>query len=169
MALTCLQIMRRARGWRLVSVLLLSIMLSSCGFTLRGNLPLSQYPAIYVEGQRHSALLTQIKQQLDNNQVQVLTSYQATAPMIKLSPDKLQRRALSLFPSGQVAEYELVYSVDYELMLPGQEPQPFSIELYRDYQDDPNRALAKTQELDLLLQELRSHASQRILRQLSRL
>jgi LPS-assembly lipoprotein len=49
------------------------------------------------------------------------------------------------------------------------ETNPYKIELYRDYQDDPSRALAKARELDLLLDELRTQAVARMIRQLGRI
>ena len=135
------------RGWRLsVQVLLpllLSLLLSSCGFQLRGSLPLEKYPAVYLQGDKHSELLQQLGTQLERNQVKLLDSSDTTAAIFVLDSDSLQRRTLSLFPNGQVAEYELIYKVNYQLILPGQEPRPYQIELYRDYQDDPSRALAK--------------------------
>ena len=161
------------RGWRLsVQVLLpllLSLLLSSCGFQLRGSLPLEKYPAVYLQGDKHSELLQQLGMQLERNQVKLLDSSDAGAAIFVLDSDSLQRRTLSLFPNGQVAEYELIYKVNYQLVLPGQEPRPYQIELYRDYQDDPSRALAKSKELDLMLTELRSQAVARIIRQFGRL
>lgn len=149
--------------------LLLSLVLSSCGFTLRGTAPLQKYPAIYLQGDAHSELLTQLGAQLQRSQVKLLDNQQADSPVFVLVEDSLKRRNLSLFTNGQVAEYELIYTLDYQLILPGQDPVPYRIELNRDYQDDPNRALAKSRELDLLLSELRSQAVSRIIRQLSRL
>jgi LPS-assembly lipoprotein len=157
------------RGWRLSVLVLLSLMLSSCGFQLRGSLPLEKYPAVYLQGDKHSELLQQLGTQLERNQVKLLDSSDATAAIFVLDSDSLQRRTLSLFPNGQVAEYELIYKVNYQLILPGQEPRPYQIELYRDYQDDPSRALAKSKELDLMLTELRSQAVARIIRQFGRL
>ena len=147
----------------------LAVMLSSCGFHLRGNLPLSQFPAIYVQSEAHSQLAQLLNQRLRQNSVQLLDSMQADAPTIQLVSDTLERRTLSLFPSGQVAEYELIYKVSYYLIMPGQEPAFNQFELYRDYQDDPNQALAKARERDLLLGELRQQAANRIIRQLARL
>lgn len=149
--------------------LLLSLILSSCGFQLRGSLPLEKYPAVYLQGDKHSELLQQLGLQLERNQVKLLDSSDATSAIFVLDSDSLQRRTLSLFPNGQVAEYELIYKVNYQLVLPGQEPRPYQIELYRDYQDDPSRALAKSKELDLMLTELRSQAVARIIRQFGRL
>jgi LPS-assembly lipoprotein len=157
------------RGWRLSVLVLLSLMLSSCGFQLRGSLPLEKYPAVYLQGDKHSELLQQLGTQLERNQVKLLDSSDTTAAIFVLDSDSLQRRTLSLFPNGQVAEYELIYKVNYQLILPGQEPRPYQIELYRDYQDDPSRALAKSKELDLMLTELRSQAVARIIRQFGRL
>jgi len=148
---------------------LLSLVLSSCGFQLRGSLPLEKYPAVYLQGDKHSELLQQLGAQLERNQVKLLESSDAKSAIFVLDSDSLQRRTLSLFPNGQVAEYELIYKVNYQLILPGQDPRPYQIELYRDYQDDPSRALAKSKELDLMLTELRSQAVARIIRQFGRL
>ena len=150
-------------------VMLSSLLLSSCGFHLRGDLPLSQFEAMHIKSERHSELAALVAQRLQHNKVQLLDSYQQTAPVLQLIDDSLERRNLTLFPNGQVAEYELIYKVRYALTMPGGEPQPYQFELFRDYQDDPNRALAKTKELDLMLGELRQQAANRILRQLSRM
>ncbi len=65
--------------------------------------------------------------------------------------DGLQRRTLSLFPNGQVAEYELIYTVELSDDDAGSGcHSPTKLSLYRDYQDDPSRALAKARELDLI-------------------
>lgn len=150
-------------------VLLSSMLLSSCGFHLRGDLPLSHFPAMYIQSERHSELAALVSDRLSYNKVQVLASYQSQTPVLQLISDSLERRTLSLFPNGQVAEYELIYKVRYQVTMPDGEPQPYQFELYRDYQDDPNQALAKAKELELMLDELRQQAANRILRQLARL
>lgn len=150
-------------------VMLSSLLLSSCGFHLRGDLPLSQFEAMHIKSERHSELAALVAQRLQHNKVQLLDTYQQSAPVLQLIDDSLERRNLTLFPNGQVAEYELIYKVRYALTMPGGEPKPYQFELFRDYQDDPNRALAKAKELDLMLGELRQQAANRILRQLSRM
>jgi LPS-assembly lipoprotein len=153
----------------LVFALLSSILLSSCGFHLRGDLPLSHFPAMYIQSERHSELAALLSSRLEYNKVELLGSYQQSAPMLQLLSDTLERRTLSLFPNGQVAEYELIYKVRYMLTMPEGEAQPYEFELFRDYQDDPNQALAKAKELELMLGELRQQAANRIMRQLARL
>lgn len=150
-------------------LLVSSLLLSSCGFHLRGSLPLERYPAIFVDAKKHSELARLLSDQLESNKVKLLTELDPKAPALMLQQDSLERRTLSLFPNGQVAEYELIYRVKYQLLLPDQDIQEFQFELTRDYQDDPNLALAKAKELDLLLQELRNQAASRIIRQLNRI
>ena len=144
-----------------VLALLSSLLLSSCGFHLRGDLPLSHFPAMYIQSERHSELATLVAARLKHNKVQLLDSYQQSTPMLQLIDDSLERRNLTLFPNGQVAEYELIYKVRYALTMPDGEPQQYQFELFRDYQDDPNQALAKAKELDLMLGELRQQAANR--------
>jgi len=146
-----------------------SLFLTSCGFHLRGSLPLERYPAIFIDAKKHSELASLLSEHLKSNQVKLLSELDPKAPALMLQQDSLERRTLSLFPNGQVAEYELIYQVKYQLFLPDQDVQEFQFELTRDYQDDPNLALAKAKELDLLLQELRSQAASRIIRQLNRI
>lgn len=148
---------------------LLMLTLSACGFQLRGQLPLQQYQALYIEADRHSSLAAILSQRLQNKHIELLATPEANRPRLLLRHDSLERRTLSLFPNGQVAEYELIYQVRYSIQMPEQQEQYFEFELFRDYQDDPNRALAKAQELELMLNELREQAARRILRQLGRL
>lgn len=154
---------------RLAWLCALLALLTACGFQLRGQLPLQQYQAIYIQAERHSALAAILSHRLRHHQIDILASQHADSPRLMLQHDSLERRTLSLFPNGQVAEYELIYQVGYSVQMPGQETQYFEFELFRDYQDDPNRALAKAQELELMLHELREQAAHRILRQLGRL
>lgn len=153
----------------LLVALLSSILLGGCGFHLRGDLPLSHFPAMYIQSDRHSELAALVSNRLEHNKVELLDSYQQSTPMLQLLSDSLERRTLSLFPNGQVAEYELIYKVSYALTMPDGEPQQYQFELFRDYQDDPNQAAAKAKELELMLGELRQQAANRIVRQLSRL
>jgi LPS-assembly lipoprotein len=57
--------------------------------------------------------------------------------------------------------------VRYQLRFTNKDPLNFSFELNRDYQDDPDIALAKSRELSLLLSEMRQQAADRILREMA--
>lgn len=157
-------------------VMLCSSLLGGCGFHLRGDYLLSdELQTLYVSSSDiHGELTRLVKQHLSRNQVKVLKHKNSQDPELRIISDKLDRRTLSVFQNGQVAEYELIYAVHYQLRFsPKQgekveEPQDFRFELYRDYQDDPNFALAKSRELSLLLSEMRKSAADKILRDMAR-
>jgi LPS-assembly lipoprotein len=78
----------------------------------------------------------------------------------------MARRLLSVFSTGQVAEYELIYAVNYMLHFADMKPQNYTFTLIREYQDDPRQVLAKTRELNLVLNELRQEAAATIYQRL---
>jgi len=159
---------------QIIAILLCSVALSGCGFKLKKASVLPQelkYLTVAADD-ANSALYRQLKKQLVNAKVDLsedAIGRQANSPHLVLHKDKLDRRTLSLFKNGQVAEYELTYHVSYQLVRPGQETVKQNFELYRTYQDDPNKALAKAKELDIILAEMRLQASHRIIRELSQL
>ena len=158
------------KNWRIVLLAMVAVsMLSGCGFHLRGDYLLpEELKTLYLSSEdKHGELTRLVKQHFELNKVNVAKSSQADIPELRILKDNLNRRTLSLFPNGQVAEYELIYTVRYQLALNNQDVQQYSFELYRDYQDDPDRALAKSRELALILSELRKAAADRILRNLA--
>ncbi|MBU2871084.1 LPS assembly lipoprotein LptE [Colwellia sp. E2M01] len=156
---------------RLALTLLFTSLLSACGFQLRGDYLLDdELQTLYVTSSDvHGELTRLVKLNLTNNQVNVLKHSKSSTPELRIVSDKLDRRTLSLFSNGQVAEYELIYAVHYQVRFPEQDSRNFRFELYRDYQDDPNLALAKSRELSLLLSEMRTAAADKILRDLARI
>ncbi|MGS0726763.1 LPS-assembly lipoprotein LptE, partial [Shewanella sp. 0m-11] len=88
-------------------------------------------------------------------------------PVLRLISDSLDRSTLSIYPTGNVAEYELIYQVSFAVQMPGAESQRFDVAIHRDYLDDPRTALAKSREMELLLKEMRVQAADRIIQTLA--
>ena len=155
---------------RLIITFTLASLLSACGFHLRGDYLLSdELQTLYVTSSDvHGELTRLVKQHLSHKKVKVLKHKNSQVPELRIMSDTLDRRTLSVFQNGQVAEYELIYAVHYQLRFANEEPKNFRFELNRDYQDDPNLALAKSRELSLLLSELRRSAADKILRDMAR-
>ena len=154
-----------------ITLLLGSLVLSGCGFKLRGSQPIPEsLRVMHLDSvDRYSELAGLLKEQLALNSIRLQPALDNQTALLKLDRDKLDRRTLSLFANGQVAEYELIYTVRYSVQPPGQDPQHFEFEIYRDYQDDPESALAKSKELKLVLNEMRTQAADKIIRQLASL
>ncbi|MBY6187089.1 hypothetical protein KUV89_10705 [Marinobacter hydrocarbonoclasticus] len=140
---------------------------TGCGFRLQSNY---QFPDELAQVRLDSAddqseLHRLVRERLRLSNIEVVED--DAAPRLWLGQDRLERSTLSLFPSGQVAEYELIYSVSSSITVGEQAPQKFDFEIRRDYLDDPRTALAKNRELELLLGEMRAQAADRIMRALS--
>ena len=85
------------KALRLLGLVLLVTQLSSCGFQLRGDLPLQKYPAIYLQGDKHSELLNLLGKQLSRNQVKLLPDADSNAVIFQLDEDSLKPPGLDHF------------------------------------------------------------------------
>jgi LPS-assembly lipoprotein len=151
----------------LLTLTLLSVIsLAGCGFQLRGSYQLPpQLQQASISAPQFSEVAEQVRERFTLAGVEVLESSSSAHTHVEILRDSLTRRTLSLSASGQVAEYELIYTVDYQLRAPEQRAQTLQVEVFRDYQDDPNFALAKTREREVLVAEMREQAAQQLLRQ----
>lgn len=158
--------MPTARSFQqLVLSVLIMVTLSACGFQLRDNY---QLPATIQQMQLQSVsslqLEASLRQRLLTAGIQLTEQSSPDVAQLRILSDKLERRTLSLFESGQVAEYELLYRVNYQIIRNGELILDDTIEVARDYQDDPNFALAKTREREMLVAEMRNDAARRLVR-----
>lgn len=146
-----------------------ALFVTGCGFQLRGDYLLApELQSIYISSvDKYGELTRAVKMHLQQNKVKVNKEFNKTLPELRILKDTLDRRTLSVFPNGQVAEYELIYTVRYEIRLAEQDAQVYKFELNRDYQDDPDVALAKSRELSLMLSEMRMEAADKILRSMA--
>lgn len=174
--------LNRLTTWRtcfVKSIVLSSLIIaiSACGFSLRGSqaLPDSLTHVLISAPLQYSPLSRALQQRLgvyqligiiddggENLDIDTLKTVN-----IKLEPEQFERRLLSVFTTGQVAEYELEFTVNYSVRFPNSEIMTNRFTVSREYQDDPDQILAKSRELDLILNELRREAADRIIRLLS--
>ena len=150
-----------------------TVLVTGCGFHLRSSPSLpDDINTVAIESARsHAPLARALDKRLN---VYGLTSVSVDKTVrsnqnvnIYLLPEKLERQLLSVYPSGQVAEYELIYVVRYRVQFPGKDAVMVQFEVVRDYQDDPDQVLAKSRELELMLNEMRDEAADIMIRRLS--
>lgn len=155
----------------LLCCLALPLLLSGCGFHLAGNYLLpDSVKVMYVSApDPYSSLARRIKDALQDSGVEVIKIPDPRYPTLTIQSDKLERRTLSLYPDGQVAEYRLNYTVVTQVTRKNQSPHTFKVQVSRDYLDDPRLALAKSREMEELVDEMRDDAAQQVLRQLATL
>ncbi|MGZ9899237.1 LPS-assembly lipoprotein LptE [Shewanella gaetbuli] len=150
----------------LISVALLAT--SGCGFKLQRSysIPAELQQLHLSSSDQYSELTRLVNDRLRINSVDVVAATPNT-PTLRLISDSLERATLSLYPTGNVAEYELIYIVNYTVTLPDNEPIEYQAEIRRDYQDDPRTALAKSREMELLTREMRVQAADQIIQTLA--
>ena len=146
-----------------VVAVLATVWVTGCGFHLRSSPSLpDDINTVAIESARaHAPLARALDKRLNVYGLSSVsvdkTSRTNQNVNIYLLPEKLERQLLSVYPSGQVAEYELIYVVRYRVQF----------EVVRDYQDDPDQVLAKSRELELMLSEMRDEAADIMIRRLS--
>ncbi|MFS1702923.1 LPS assembly lipoprotein LptE [Alteromonas sp. AMM-1] len=165
--------MRRLFSIKFIFTLAVTLVTASCGFHLRNaqTLPVGSSYVQVVAGKQTAPLeksvLARMKVYQINSGSTALESESATTITLTLQPEKLDRRLLSVFATGQVAEYELIYGVRFSATFPDGRQLSQQFEVLREYQDDPKQVLAKSRELNLVLSEMRTEAADRIIRMLS--
>ncbi len=162
-------LLRKYKAYSLLLCAFTMTFMTACGFQLRGDYLLTpELQTLYLGSvDKYGELTRVVKQHLQQNKVNIVPTYTNKIPELRILKDKLDRRTLSVFPNGQVAEYELIYTVRYELRVAEQNIRSYSFELNRNYQDDPDIALAKSRELSLMLSEMRQQAADKILRNMA--
>lgn len=147
-----------------IALLLQSILLlQACGFHMRGDYQVPEHlTELSIEAGTRNEVARILEEALRLRSVAIVEA-DAGIPLIVLGDDRMDRRILSLLPSGQVAEYELIYTLPVTFVGRNGQRIQQNIQLSRDYQDDPNFALAKTRELELIVEEMRQTAVQRVL------
>lgn len=156
--------------WRNLLCLLVSItMLAGCGFQLRGTyLVPDSFQTIYLHSASpYSELTRAVEKRFQSGQVALIAAPRQHTASIILHKDNLERKNLTLFADGQVAEYRLFYSVEVEVIHPNGKGHFIRLQSQRDYLDDPGQALAKSREMEMLLQEMRVEIADQLLRKLS--
>ena len=98
------------------TVLIISFILSSCGYQLRGATDLVGLEEIRVVSNGYVSISELLAKKLGSTNLSQKPSLD-TYPIIKIMSISSKKRQLSVNSSGRVDEYEVSKSLDYELLL----------------------------------------------------
>jgi len=155
--------------YMLLAIVFLTGLLSGCGFKLRGSLSDAKHlPAVYVLTERSRNLGFEVNQTFAQAGINLVEQREGAVWFVTLSDETLDRRVLSVDSSGKAQEYELHYSLFYQVhdqdghsLLDKQ-----ALTLSRDFSFSGTDVLAKADEEELLYRGMRRQAAQIILRSL---
>jgi len=141
-------------------ILMLALLLSACGYHLRGALHLpAGLKNVYLEG-GSAELRGQFKRAMDISSVPLASSPETAGIIVKIFNEDNQRRVLSLGSGGTANDFELSYRFDYELVdaknkvLSARQP----IEIKREYYNDQLAVIAKDNEETIIRNEMYQQA-----------
>lgn len=93
---------------RLLAWLLPIVILSGCGWHLRGVIPFPpEYKVLYLNSQVSNSFNRQLTMQLEFNNVLLTEDSSDAQAILNIKELDVEKRTLSLTSSGQVAEFEL--------------------------------------------------------------
>ena len=152
----------------------LILIVSGCGFHLRGQADLPRDLTVQiqgkdVEGMPPSQLRRILKLILEANDVTLVDVPGAADATLKILNEDLRRRTLANGPNGEVREYELRYSVDYLIsMADGTHLIPRSnLTVYRDLLYSEADVLGRAEGEEIVIREMLSDVAYSILRRMS--
>ncbi len=157
---------RRLAGW--VAGLLLTLLLSSCGFQLRGqsNLP---FDTLHIGGA--TPMLVELKRNVvAGTKTSLIDQPKDAEAIFEIVQEVREKVIQSLDTSGRVREYQLRYRVGFRVHDgKGQNWIPTSeIALTRDISFNDAQIIAKENEEALLYRDMQSDMVQQIMRRLTR-
>lgn len=153
---------------RSVIAISLALLLTGCGFHLRGpsNIP---FATMYIKGPQYSPFVVQLKRAITAGSHTKLTDDPKEAQAIlDISGEQRSIQILTLTSGGRVGEYRLYYTVSFRLY--NNKNQQFlpltSIALHRELTFNDAVVLAKTDEENMLYKNMQTDAVQQMVRRL---
>jgi LPS-assembly lipoprotein len=158
---------------RLFCALLIStVMLSACGFKLRGSVLGQNIPfkSIYIDASATSPLSSELRRNIrGSGELKITETPEEAEAILKVVSESRGKTILSLNSQGRVREYGLNYTVVIRVQDNHKADllAPTSISLKRDISYNENQVLAKEAEEKMLYRDMQSDMVQQILRRVA--
>lgn len=154
-----------------LSALLLSVLLlTACGFHLRGKAGMP-FSTLYLEvSDANTPFVQELRLSLESNKVKLVEGADNADVVLNIVSEFADKQILSLGGSGRVSEFQLRYRVSFRAYDSQQRDwmAPDELSMSRDFSFDDTKLLSKEAEEAMIVQSMRSDMVQQIVRRLSR-
>ena len=152
---------------RSLSIGLLMLSVTACGFHLRGELALaSSLVPVYIVSDKDKVLRQELLALFELNAIEQARDRNIAASVLRIDSVERSRRVLSTDTNGLVREYELAYTLAYTFEGSDALKQQNTISLKRELVFDSSNVLAYNTESRFLYQDMQRNAARLILLQL---
>lgn len=153
------------KSWRKIVFVAPILLLFSCGYHLRGAIDLPpQMRKVYLAGASES-LSDQFTTTLKMASGKMVNSAGQAGVVVQISNERMARRVVTLSNTGKANQFELDYSLNFQL-LDGKGKaltKPEELDINRDYYNNQLAIMAKTTEEGVLRTELYQQAVRTII------
>ena len=151
----------------------LSILLTDCGFQLRGSggttIPDAWKSMYLATGNPNSELSYAVKISFTTNGVVWASERSEAVYVLRLGPEKFQQRNLSLNSQARASELELTLTAEFSVMdTEGNEVLASSEAIVvEQMENDPRNVVGKAEEINILKIEMRNELARQVMRRIS--
>lgn len=162
--------MKPANGTLVLILVFLLIGLSACGFQLRGtNLQALQNTSIYVQSSGANVLAAEVKRQLLDADVTMVSSASDADYIVNLSNESFRTKVLSVSATtGKADEYEVTYTAMLKITGPDESSTASAnpVSASRDYTFDEGAVLGTFTQESVLKKDIAKQVAATVLRRL---
>lgn len=156
---------------KLSVILLCGMLISACGWHLRGVAPLPpEFRVLFLESAAGNTFNQQLRLQLEFNKVLLTQSAEDAQATLTIKPLEIEKRTLALTTDGKIAEFEINAILTALLQRSGSDDEiQLEIKGRRHLRNDVNNSTATANAEKFLMSELEKDLVSKLMRRLQRL